>query len=115
MKYYAEEKTRDLRLSFEDEVLAWPHVKTKRMFGCPCYEAQGKLFAFLVTNGLVVTRLSENDREMMSHGYRTSFFRAGRRAVKNWVKISIQNNADLRKIMPFVRKSYEAALKRTEI
>jgi len=55
MKYYSEEDMKDLRRVFEKEVLSWPEVSTKRMFGCPCYQADKRLFAFLVTDGLVIT------------------------------------------------------------
>ena len=55
IKYYSEEETKELRLAIEKEVLNWAHVSTKKMFGCPCYQAKGKLFVFLVTNGIVIT------------------------------------------------------------
>jgi len=115
MKYYSEKETKNLREAFEDEVLGWPLVGTRRMFGCPCYQAQGRLFAFLVTKGLVLTRLPKKDRDAMSREYQTSSFRAGKRTVQDWVRISIRNSRDLVRIMPFVRKSYEAGLEGTEI
>ncbi len=55
MKLYAEEEARRTRLRFEEEVLDWPEVTTKKMFGCPGYQAAGTLFAILITRGLVMT------------------------------------------------------------
>ena len=43
---YSEYARAYLRRAFEGHVLEWPQVTTKKMFGCPCYQAKGKLFAF---------------------------------------------------------------------
>jgi hypothetical protein len=110
MKYYSEDDTRDLRLALEKEVLNWAHVSTKKMFGCPCYQAKGKLFVFLVTKGIVITQLQPVDREDLASKYKTSFFQAGKKTVKNWIKLSITKREELDNIIPFVRKSYEEAL-----
>ena len=106
MKYYSEEETRDLRLAFEEEVLSWPRVTKQKMFGCPCYKADEKLSAFLVTNGVVITKLDTDEREVISSQYSTTPFQAGKRTVQNWVKIPIENKSDIDKTMPFVKKSY---------
>lgn len=115
MKYYSEEETKDLRLALEDEVLSWPHVGTSKMFGCPCYRARGTLFAFLFMDSLVVTSLGEKDREKISRQRKTMPFEAANRKIKSWVRIPIQNNRELDKLMPFVRKSYRSALKKTDV
>ena len=112
MKYYSEEHTEDLRLAFEEKVLQWPQVTTKKMFGCPCYQGDGKLFAFLVTNGIVITQLPQTDRESLSRYHQTTFFQAGKKAIRNWIRLSTGNKENLDGIMPFVRKSYEAALRK---
>jgi predicted DNA-binding protein (MmcQ/YjbR family) len=109
MKYYSEEDTKDLRLAFEDKVLQWPQVSSKKMFGCPCYQANGKLFAFFVTKGVVITQLTQSEREELSRQQQTTFFQAGKKIVKNWVRVPVKNKRDLGQIMPFVRKSYESA------
>ncbi len=110
MKYYTEEDTRDLRLALEKRVLNWPMVTTKKMFGCPCYQVISKLFVFLVTKGVVITQLDEADIVELSQKYNVTFFQAGKKIVKKWVKLSIEAN-DLDKIMPHIRKSYETALR----
>jgi len=112
MKYYSEEDTKGLRLALEAEVLNWPQVTTKKMFGCPCYQAKGRLFVFIVTNGVVITQLQQADRDELSSQHQTSFFQAGKKTVKNWIKISINNLEQLDSLMPFIRKRYEAALQK---
>jgi len=110
MRYYREAATKKLRTVFEGEVLNWPEVSTKKMFGCPCYQARGKLFAFLVTNGIVITQLADTNREALSKRYPTSAFRAGKKTVPRWVRLSLKRQKDLDQLIPFVRKSYNAAL-----
>ena len=110
MKYYSEEDTKNLRLALEEEILSWKEVSTKKMFGCPCYQAKGKLFVFLVTKGIVITQLQLADRERISSLYQTGFFKAGKKIVSKWLKISLRDKEDLEGLMPFVRKSYEEAL-----
>ena len=63
MKWYIEEETKELREAFEKEILQWPQVNCKRMFGCPCYLANGKMFAGLVTKGLILTKLNDSEKE----------------------------------------------------
>lgn len=106
MKYYSEEDTRDLRLALEKRVLRWPNVTTKKMFGCPCYQVNTKLFVFLVTKGIVITQLEEADIKELSQKYDTSHFQAGKKIVKKWIKISIARQ-DLENVMPYVQRSYE--------
>jgi hypothetical protein len=67
MKYYSEEATEPLRLRFEEKVLRWPKVSASKMFGCPSYQADGKLFAFLVTNGIVITQLTQTERACLAN------------------------------------------------
>ena len=110
MKYYSEEATEPLRLRFEKKVLWWPKVSARKMFGCPCYQADGKLFAFLVTNGIVITRLAQADRETLSRKYQATPFRSGRKVVQKWVRLPIEQMGDLDRVMRFVRKSYGSAL-----
>ncbi len=93
MKYYSEEETKEIRLAFEAEILKWHRVDFKKMFGCPCYMANGRLFVFLVTKGIVITRLSETDIAELSLHYKTTSFHAGNKDMKNWQQISFRKNS----------------------
>ena len=113
MKYYSEETMKQIRTALEQEVLNWPKVTTKKMFGCPCYKADNKLFAFIVTNGVVLTKLSETAREDLTAKFEISSFQAGTRTVKNWPRIPIEDEKDIENILGFVKKSYENAMEQT--
>ncbi len=112
MPYYVEDDARALRQAFEKEVLLWPDVITRRMFGCPAYVADGRLFAFLVTDGVVITQLRHKDIETLAQDNQTEPFKAGERVIKRWTKVFIADPAAIGRIMSFVRKSYQTAMER---
>jgi hypothetical protein len=109
MKWYIEEKTKELRQAFEKEILKWANVDYKMMFGCPCYLANGKMFVGLVTKGIVITKLSNSEKEELKKIKETKPFNAGGRVISSWVNIDLEVS-DLEEIMPFVKKSYNRAL-----
>jgi predicted DNA-binding protein (MmcQ/YjbR family) len=107
MKYYDEEKMHDLRLLVEKEVLGWPEVTSKKMYGCPCYKYQDKLFAFLVTDGVVLVRVSEQDKiDLTRHFDIKPFQTSANRTMKNWPQIPLNKESDLKKIIPYIKQSY---------
>ena len=85
MQYYSEEEARELRAAFEKEVLTWPKVTTRRMFGCPAYVADGRLFAFLVIEGVVITQLRLKEKQTLAQDNQTEAFKAGERVIERWV------------------------------
>ncbi|HOT90694.1 MAG TPA: hypothetical protein PLJ78_03770 [Anaerolineae bacterium] len=112
MEYYREEEARGLRAAFEKEVLTWPKVTPKRMFGCPAYVADGRLFAFLVTGGVVITQLRRNDKQMLAQDHQIEPFKAGERVIERWTKVTVADPQAIGRVMAFVRKSYQTALER---
>ncbi len=110
LKFYSEEKMKAIREEFEAEILQHPHLSTKKMFGCPCYKAGGKLFAFIVTDGVVLTRLSENERAEAYELPGAKSFESDQRMMKKWVQLLVKNRFALKKVMPWVMKSYQNAL-----
>ncbi len=106
MQYYNEEKMQNLRLRIEKEILNWPNVTTKKMYGCPCYKNKEKLFAFLVTDGVVLTQVSEQDKIKLSKEFKIKPFQAGKRTMNKWPQISIDTTTDLERIIPFIKNSY---------
>ncbi len=111
MRYYSEKAMKGLRSGFEEKVLRWPQVSTKKMFGRPSYQANGTLVAFLVTDGVVITRLGRAEREALYLQSHATTFQAGKKVIQTWVRLFIEKKRDLDRIMPFVRKSYESALR----
>lgn len=110
MKYFDEEEGAALRAAFEDLVLEWPDVTVKTMFGCPSYQADGTLFAVLVTDGVALTRLPSDQREQVAQTFETGPFQAGERTVAKWVQITIDDVAALDSLVPHIEASYEVAL-----
>ena len=106
MQYYNEEKMQNLRLIIEKDILSWPNVTTKKMYGCPCYKYKDKLFAFLVTDGVVLTKASEEDKNKLSKEFKIKPFQAATRIMKGWPQIPVNKTTDLKKIMPFIKNSY---------
>ncbi len=109
LKYYSEEQTGLVRKALEREVLQWPGVTAKPMMGCLCYFRGKRFFAFLVTNGIVITKLSEEDRAELSKRPDTEPFKMAGKTAKSWIRIALKDPNDLRPILPYVRKSYLAA------
>lgn len=108
MIYYAEPGARSLRQEFEKEVMDWPGVTSRRMFGCPAYLVDGKLFAFLVTDGIVITQIRKRDREELGRAYSTEAFHAGEREIDRWLQVRIDDLERIERVMLMVKKSYDA-------
>jgi hypothetical protein len=110
LKWYDEEETKELREAFEKEILNWSDVTSKKMFGCPCYLVNGKMFAGMVTKGIVIPRLSAQERDELGKVLEIKPFVAGKRIMKNWVRVDLPPK-ELPKILPYVKKSYERTRK----
>jgi hypothetical protein len=106
MQYYNEERMHNFRLRLEKEILSWPHVTTKKMYGCPCFKYKDKLFAFLVTDGVVITKSSEQDKIKLLKEFTIKPFQASTRTMKGWPQIPVDETSDLDKIIPFIKNSY---------
>ncbi len=109
MKYYDEKRMAAIRETLERQILKWPGVTVKEMMGCLCYFYAKKFFAFLVTNGIVITKLSENDRKKLVKQVKSEAFEMAGKTVKTWLRIALRKPEDLPTILPFMKKSYEAA------
>ncbi|MGZ7213181.1 MAG: hypothetical protein ACXVIC_03300 [Halobacteriota archaeon] len=107
MRYYDEQKMHDLRLEIEKKILTWPNVTTRKMYGCPCYKNKESLFAFLVTDGVVLTKASELDKKTPSKEFDATLFQAGKRTMKNWPQIRLDETTDLERMIPFTKNSYK--------
>lgn len=114
MNYYSEEKRKQLRETLEHEILHWPQVSSRLMFGCPAYLAKGRLFAFLVNDGVVVTQLSKRQRASATQLFETMPFRIGQREISRWLQLSVPDGevspTNLKRLLRFIRYSYETAM-----
>ena len=109
MNWYIEEETKELREAFEKEILKLPQVDYKKMFGCPCYLAKGKMFAGMVTKGIVITKLTSLETEELKKLREIKPFVAGGKIIRSWVTVEIDPK-DIKEIMPYVQKSYNRAI-----
>lgn len=108
-RYYDGDRMADVRRAFEEVVLAWPDVSTQVMFGCPAYQVRGKLFGFLVTEGLVLTRLDVATRHALERERDAGPFEAGQRTMDRWCRIPVTEPGDLASLAAHVEESFEAA------
>ncbi|MGQ0796824.1 MAG: hypothetical protein ACT4OI_03000 [Methanobacteriota archaeon] len=114
MKYYDEERMRDVRKALDSKVLKWPGVATREMMGCLCYFRGKKFFAFLVTDGVVLTKLNEGERSRLSKQSESKPFEMAGRTAASWIQVRMTKPGDLPPVLPYIRTSYEAASARRE-
>jgi hypothetical protein len=77
------------------------------MYGCPCYKNNEKLFAFLVTDRVVLTKVSEQEKTKLSRAFEIKPFQAGKRTMNKWPQICVDETTDLQTIIPFIKISYD--------
>ena len=110
MKLYHEERMDPIKQAFEADVLLFPDVNARKMMGCPCYMAGSRMFATIVDDAVVITKLDDEDRERLEAELGAGPFTHGTKIMRKWSKVPVGNEEDLRDILPYVKKSYEAAL-----
>ncbi len=109
MKFYDEGQMKAIREMLEKKVMGWPGVERKEMMGCLCYFRGRKFFTFLVTKGIVLTKLTEDDRANLPEQLESKPFEMSGRTSRTWVRVTVGKPEDLQPLLPYVRKSYEAA------
>src|SRR5437667_10626819 len=109
MKYFDEEKMADIREAFDSEVLKWKDVVSRPMMGCLCYLRKRKFVFFLVTDGIVIMKLSDKDQTVLKDKFGGKPFEMDGQTGRLWVT-PLKSTKDLKLVMPFVRKRYEEAL-----
>ena len=114
MKLYHAERMDPIKEAFEADVLLFPEVNPRKMMGCPCYMAGNKMFATLVDDAVVITKLDEGDRDVLMADHGAGPFTHGTKIMSKWMRVPVEKEEDLRQILPFVKRSYEMALKEYE-
>lgn len=109
MPYYDESQAGEIREAFEVIVHPWPGVTSKKMFGAPSYAANGTLFAVIVTGGLILTRLGDEEKASLLEDPVVEYFTGHGRVIRKWLFIAIKEPADLERYRPFIEASYRAA------
>ena len=96
----------DIQKAFEAEVLKWKGVSSRPMMGCLCYFYNRKFIGFLVTDGIVLMKLSEKDQTSLKEKFGGKPFEMAGQTGRLWVT-PLKGPRDVRSVMPFVRKRYE--------
>jgi len=98
-----------IRVSLERELFRWAGVTTRPIFGLPGYIVNGKVFALLVTGGIILTKLPESERELISKRFPTVPVTGHGGVIAAWVQVRIPETGDLSTILPFAKKSFNEA------
>ena len=112
MKYYDENRMSEVRKALETKVMKWPGVASREMMGCLCYFRGSRFFAFLITDGIVITKLSEADRSRLTDLFKSKPFEMAGRGSKSWVQVRLTRAGEVSPLVPYIRTSYEAAANR---
>ena len=75
--------------------------------GCLCYFHGKNMIAFLVTDGIVISKLSEQETNELSKLSKKIGFKMGGTTVRKPVR-ELKTQENLRTILPFLKKSYRA-------
>lgn len=110
MPYYVESEAHQLREKFEEIVLGWPGVSKKLIFGSPSYVAGGTIFAMLVTGGIILTRLDDDQKSALLSGGVADYFTGHGRVMKKWIVIPVKDPSSIERYLPYITASYHAAL-----
>ena len=106
MKYFDEKKMEPVRRDFEKSVMKWPGVVSRPMMGCLCYLYNRKFIGILVTDGIIIMKLAEEDQARLKREFGGKPFEMAGKTGRMWVT-PLRSTADVRKVMPFVKKRYE--------
>jgi hypothetical protein len=109
MPYYSETESHQLRLKVEETVMEWPGVTKKMLFGSPAYIAGNAYFAVLVTGGIILTRLGEEEKARLLEDPHAGYFEGHGRVMKKWIRLAVSSPSELDRYLPYLRSSYEAA------
>lgn len=113
MNYFDEDKMAETRKAFDTIVLKWKGVVSRPMMGCLCYFYLRKFICFLVTDGIVLMKLSEKDLSTLKDKFGGKPFEMAGQTGKLWVT-PLLSPKDLPAIIPLVRKRYEEASLKTQ-
>ncbi len=98
---------REIREELEKEILKWPEVSSREVMGCLCYLHGKNMIAFLVTDGIVISKLSEQEQNDLSKLSKRVSFKMGGKTIRKPVW-ELKTRENLRTILPFLKKSYQA-------
>ena len=106
MKYFDEEKMKPIRKEFDQILMKWKGVVSRPMMGCLCYFYNRKFVCVLVTDGIVVMKLGDEDQGKLKEELGGKPFEMAGKTGRMWVT-PLSSAADIKAVMPFVKKRYD--------
>lgn len=106
--FFTEERDGWVRDALAAQTKAWPQVTQKKMMGCACFWAAGKMFAFVANGCLVLTRLTAEEKAKL--GGEPFWTGAGRPPIRKWVQVRVEQPTDIEDLAPWVKACHERAL-----
>lgn len=86
--------------------LSLPDVTAQRMFGADTYLVQGKMFAFLTDDRLVVKLTPDHGAELLRRGVATRFTHLGNR-FGDWIAVLTDAPEDIGRATDLLNSAYE--------
>jgi len=105
VKYFDEQKMELIQKEFEKTVLKWKGLVSRPMMGCLCYLYNRKFVSILVTDGIVVMKLADEDQAKLKAELGGKPFEMAGKTGRMWVT-PLKSVGDLRAVMPYVKKRY---------
>src|SRR5439155_25005916 len=81
-------------------------VNSKPMMGCHLYFLGRKFIGFLVTDGIVVIKLSDKDQDALKNKFGGKPFEMTGQTSRLWVT-PLKAQKDLKQVLSYVKKRYE--------
>lgn len=105
-----DEEVRDLRRTFESIVLEWPSVDRQTTSEYPAYQVGGEVFAVLSAKGVALSCPSPSQREALEEEFETEPYEPDQKMITDWVHVEIDDIRALDQLLPYIQRSYSAAL-----
>src|SRR2546430_14883570 len=103
MRYFDELKMAEIQKAFDSEVLERKGVTSKPMMGCQCYFRGRKFICFLVTDGIVLMKLSDKDQDMLKTRFGGKPLEMAGQTGRLW-GTPLKTRRNLKQVMPIVQK-----------
>jgi hypothetical protein len=96
----------------DDLVLSIPGVRSGKMFGYPAYFVGKKLSVCIVENGVGVKVPEDTALKLISQDPNITYFQPlGRKKMREWIQINVEDSEDLRVYKDLFIESFEFVLR----
>ncbi len=100
---------KNLQTKFETLISDWELAAPKKIFGYEVYGANRKMFGWIDEDSITLTALPEKEREEVKKKFGAYPLEMANRVFKKWLIIPVFDLATFKRLIPYIRKSYETA------